>query len=249
MRSLGMGGILGVLAIGRLLASGMTEDPAEVLTKTWHLAELQSLEVRGQVQFALVPGTPGQGTTVTVETTRALFDQLTVSEWFGSGTIAIEAGLRGPREQGPVKVTVSVPSLKSLSVLGRSSGKVTWPSDKGKVFVGEESALDLVIEATDLEVETSWLTNLVFLGHVGSLKATLRHQARIDARSLSVGAATVNLDEASTYLAGPTGRGVGSTRHGSRISLPDGWDSLSGAMTSGLIRSSTWMVQVELLPP
>jgi hypothetical protein len=240
---------LGLLMVGRLAASGMTEDPAEVLTRTWHLPEFQSLEVRGQIQFALIPGSPDQGTTVTVETTRALFDQLTVSEWFGAGTIAIEAGLRGPREQGPVKVTVSLPALKALTVLGRSSGKVTWPSDRGRIFVGEESALDLVAEATELEVETSWLTNLVLGGHVGALRASLRHQARVDARNLSVGTATVALDEASLYLAGPTGKGFGSTRHGSRIGLSDGWDSLSAAKATGLVRSSTWMVQVELLPP
>jgi hypothetical protein len=227
----------------------MGEDPAEVLTKTWQLPEFRTLEVRGQIQFALIPGTPGQGTRITVVTTRALFDQLTVSEWFGAGTIAIEAGLRGPREVGPVKVTVTVPALQVLSVLGRSTGKVTWPSDRGRVVVGEESSLELALEASEFEVETSWLTNLVFLGHVGSLQAALRHQARMDTRNLSVGSAQVTLDEASTYLAGPTGRGTGATRHGSRITLPDGWDSLAAAVASGQVKDTTWKVQVEVLPP
>ncbi len=98
---------------------GFTEDPQEKLTKTFHLAQVRSLEIRGQVEFELASGPEPL---VTVETSRALFDQLNVSNWWGSATIAIESGFEVPANKGPSRLPLFLPSLEELTVSDHSSG-------------------------------------------------------------------------------------------------------------------------------
>lgn len=208
--------LLGALATASAL--GQSEDPDERLTRTWNLEAVRTLEIRGQVSFELAKGPTPR---VTVEASRALFDQLTVSNWWGAATVAIESGLRGPREQGTVNVKVVLPSLAELKVSDRSFGQGRWPGASGRLSVSDHSSVDLELEATDFAVETSWLTSVVLRGQVGRLVTDQRHQSRVDARSLRVDEATLALDEGSEYVAGSTGRGRGLARHASRVSVPD----------------------------
>jgi hypothetical protein len=195
-------------------AMGFTEDPQEKLTRSWDWEAVKTLEIRGEVDFELVPGSSPK---VTVVTTRALFDQLTVSNWWGAATVAIESGLRGPRELGAVKVIIVLPALQELAVSDKSNGRGVWPSNWGKLRVSDRSTLDFVLEGTNFSVETSWLTKVTLGGRVSRLTAGLRHQSHVDASSLEVKDASVTLDEESTFEAGPTGAGSGTARHGSRV--------------------------------
>ena len=211
---------------GGLGAMGFTEDPQEKLTKTWNLAKVRTLEIRGEVDFEVIPGAQAR---VTVETTRALFDQLTVSNWWGAATVAIETGLRGPRERGVVKAVIELPTLGELIVLGRSSGRVLWPDGLGaSLKTGEESVVTLVFSGKMLTVDSSWLSHVILQGTSEYLTTGLRHQARVDAREFSVGTMTVTLDEGSTLQAGTTGKGLGLARHQSRVvTVPgDNWEAL-----------------------
>jgi len=206
-------------------AMGFTEDPAEVLTKSWDLAAVRTLEVRGQIDFELVKGPKPR---VTVQTTRALFDQLTVSNWWGAATVAIESGLRGPRELGFVKATIVLPELTELNVSDQSSGRGEWPGAWGTLRVSDRSSIELVLEGSNFSVETSWLTRVSLGGHVSQLKVGERHQSQVDATNLTVDTAQVSLDENSGYRAGPTRLGSGLVRHASRIVLDDPapWEAL-----------------------
>jgi len=225
-KKVGLFALFALLVSLELQASGTTEDPQERSTKSWKMETIQRLEIRGQVVFQVVPGPQAK---VTVETSRALFDQLTVSNWWGTATVAVESGLRGPRERGEVQVVIEVPSLEELTVLDRSSGKVRWPTGKGALLrVGEGSSVDLWFEGPRLSVEASWLSALQLEGKTEFLTAGLRHQARVDARSLSVGSTQLTLDEQSEFQAGPGEQGAGWARHASRISVlkTEGWSRL-----------------------
>lgn len=208
-----------------LSAMGFTEDPQEKLTKTLPLAAVRSLEIRGQVEFELVPGPEGK---VTVETTRALFDQLNVSNWWGAATVAIESGLRGPREQGSVKITMTLPSLQELVVSDHSIGRIVWPGTGGTIKILEGSSAVLELEGNDFIVATSWMTRVTIKGHVLSLAADLRHQSSINGQDLQAAEARLSLDENSTFEAGPTDRGAGTARHQSRVIVAkaEGWEGL-----------------------
>ena len=146
--------------------------------------------------------------------------------------MTIESGLRGPREMGTVKATIEVPDLAELTVADRSWGTGTWPGTSGsqpaRIRVYDESTLDLAVETPSLEAETSWLSSLVLKGKTGLLDARLRHQSRMVTRDLETGETRVFLDEASTFEAGTTGKGSGTARHGSRVTLPAGapWETL-----------------------
>lgn len=208
-----------------LTAMGLGEDPQERLTKTWSLEAVRTLEFRGEVRFKLVPGPEPR---VTVETTRALFDQLTVSNWFGAATVAIESGLRGPREDGTVEILIELPALVGLAVLDRSSGTVTWPGTEARLRVGENSSVELVFEGESLHVEASWLSVVVAQGRTHAFTVVGRHQARVEAAELTVASAQVTLDERSSLLAGPGWKATGTARHGSRVTVPErsGWELL-----------------------
>jgi len=218
--------VLALITTVRLAAMGFAEDPQEKLTRSWNLDTVKTLEIRGEIGFEIVPGPRGK---VTVETSRALFDQLTVSNWWGAATVAIESGLRGPREMGEVQVVIELPSLAELTVLDRSSGRVAWPPGRGaSLKVGENSTVTLAFRGTMLTVEASWLSSVHLQGTTEFLTAGLRHQARLDARPMAVGAARVALDEQSVYEAGAGTKGSGLARHGSRVQTPtpEGWEGL-----------------------
>jgi len=208
-----------------MAAMGFTEDPQEKLTKTFSLAPFHSLEIRGEVEFELIVGPKPL---VTVETSRALFDQLTVSNWWGAATLAIESGLRGPREQGTVKMTIALPSLEELTVSDHCSGRGMWPGKEGTIRILDNSTVDMDLEGTDFTVDTSWKTQVILKGHTTKLRTTLRHQSFVDTQKLTVEEASIALDENSTFESGPVDRGSGTVRHQSRVSLEkaEGWEEL-----------------------
>lgn len=198
-------------------AMGLNEDPLDQLTKTWKLEAVRSLEIRGEIDFEIVVGPQPR---VTVETSRALFDQLTVSNWFGAATVAIESGLRGPRERGTVRAIIEVPTLGELAVFDKSSGRVTWPPGLGaSLRVGENSTVSLAFEGKMLTIEASWLSSVQIQGRTEFLSAGLRHQSRLNAQKLQTGTARLSMDENSAAEMGPTDRGTGLARHGSQLTV------------------------------
>jgi len=208
-----------------LYAMGFTEDPQEKLTKTFVLAPVRTLEIRGEIEFELLPGPTPQ---VTVEASRALFDQLNVSNWWGSATIAIESGLRGPREQGSVKIKVTLPSLQELTVTDHSTGHVVWPGTQGALRITEASAAVIELAGTDFSVSTSWMTRVILKGQSTKLRLDLRHQSQIDTRELAADEVQIALDESSVLESGPIVQGSGTVRHLSRITVAGekGWEPL-----------------------
>lgn len=217
MRWLWVGWFLGMC--GWAGAMGNLEDPAEKLTKTWQLDRVNTLEIRGEVEFQIVPGVAPK---VTVETSRALFDQLTVSNWWGATVVAIETGLRGPRELGEVNVIIELPSLGELTVLGQSSGRVQWPPGPvALVRVGEASSLTLQSQDAMLTIEASWKSTVQLSGSSSYVTASLRHESRLDLREFSVKTGFFELDEHSTLHTGDLGKVGGKVRHGSRVTASD----------------------------
>lgn len=194
---------LAILAF-RAAALGQAEDPDERLTKTFHTSAMRTLEVRGEIDFELVPS-DGKDVEITVETTRALFDQLNVSNWWGWGTVAIESGLIGPRERGGVKVKIAIPSLEQLTVIDHSHGTATWPGTKGKIVLTEFSTLDLSFSGQDLDVEETWLSALTLKGSADTLKASVRYTSRLDTAGFQTKARELEIDKTSKTSSPPTG--------------------------------------------
>lgn len=195
-------------------ASGVAEDPAEVLVKTWSWDRVAGFEVRGQVELTVRPGPVPR---LTVETTRALFDQLSVSNWWGWAAVKIETGLQGPREAGAVRVTLEVPSLESLSVADHSSASVVWPAGGGSLRVWEQSTVTAVLDGGAWRLEASWRSSVLLRGRADRIEAVLRQESQADTRDLEAGGAELRLDTGSLYRAGPTDRGRALVRHGSRL--------------------------------
>lgn len=184
------------VAAGKLAALGETEDPDEKLTKVYHLAAMRSLEIRGQIDFELVPST-AEGVDVTVETTRALFSQINVSNWWGWGTVAIESGLIGPRERGAVKVKIAVPALDELKVIDQSHGTATWPGGSGKVTVSDASSLELAFTGTTLRVEAAWVSAVTLTGQADDLSVYLRDSSSLDAAAFTAARRETEADAGS----------------------------------------------------
>ena len=186
----------------KTLALGAAEDPDERLTKTYHLDAMRTLEIRGQIDFELVPA-DGKTVEITVETTRALFDQLNVSNWWGWGTVSIESGLMGPRERGAVKVKIAVPPLEQLTVADHSHGTGTWPGTAGKLVVTDFSSAELAFTGTSLNLETSWLSAVTLTGKADHLDALIRYSSHFDASAFSAGEKTVTADKTSESKTAP----------------------------------------------
>lgn len=210
--------ILGL--VGALLAThpagamGIAEAPAQIETRTWDWNPITKLEVRGDIELTLKPGTR---TRLTVETTRALFDQLWVSDWWGWGAIKVDQGLIGARELGHLKATLETPSLAELVVSDHSVAQVDWPGPPGKLMVYENSLVALQGAGGTLVVEGRWRSAILLHGTLDGLNGTLRQQSILDATDLTLGQASVILDEASLYRGGPTGSGTAVVRQNSRL--------------------------------
>jgi len=212
---------------GPAAALGVAEDPSEILVKHWSWDRVTSFEIRGQVELVL---RPGPVPTLTVETTRALFDQLSVSNWWGWAAVKVETGLQGPRETGAVKVILEVPSLESLSVADHSSASVVWPGAGGSLRSWEQSTVTAQLSGGRFRVEASWKSSVLLQGRADAVEAVLRQESQTDARDLECAEAEVRVDNASVYRAGPTDRGTGLVRHRSRIERDP---------------SSTWAIREE----
>lgn len=213
------------LLIGLLCVSagawglGQAEDPQEVISRTWTWDQIRTLTISGEVQFTVQPGSQPR---FIVATTRALFDQLSVYNWWGWSGIVVESGLKGPREKGPVKVIVETPDLGSLTIADQSTGTVRWPGTGGLLEVKERSAVTLEFHGKRLELTASWLSTAVVNGEADQIAANLRHQSRIDAGGLAVQTAELFADEESAYRTAPVTAGTARLRHGSRIEGTEG---------------------------
>lgn len=199
--------------------TGLAEGAQDRVVRTWDWDEGSELELRGQIEFAVVPGPRLR---VTVEASRALFDQLSVVHWWGKTWVVVESGLRGPREPGRVVVTVEVPRLTRLAV-ANSRGSVEW-APGGSLAAWEGSAVTVHGFDASLNLEASWGSSVVLEGAFASVAARVSSQAWVDAREARVTEARVDLDQ-GVYLAGATDRGMARVRGGGRLQtdLPAPW--------------------------
>lgn len=211
--------VVGLVVGTGLWALGQTEDPSELQTKTWTWDKVTTLEIAGEVEFTLVQGPQPK---VTVTTSRALFDQLSVYNWWGWAGVVVESGLKGPRERGTVKVTLELPSLEGLSVRDHSVGTVAWPgSATAEVHALEHSVVTVTVTGVPVKAEVSWFSQLTILGTSDEVRVTARHQSTFDARGLRTPLVQASLDEKSIYQAGSTGQGAALLRHGSQVTTPE----------------------------
>jgi hypothetical protein len=180
----------------RAAALGVSEDPDERLTKTFHTDTMRTLEVRGEIDFELVPS-DGKDVVITVETSRALFDQLNISNWWGWGTIAIESGLIGPRERGGVNVKIAIPSLELLTIVDHSHGTGTWPGTKGRIVLTDFSSLELNFTGQDLNLEATWQSAATLKGTADNLRVSLRYSSNLDAGGFQAAAPVIETDKTS----------------------------------------------------
>lgn len=194
-----------------LFGSGMAEDPQDALSRTWEWDEGVDFELRGQVEFTVVPGPRLR---VTVEANRALFDQLAVGHWWGKTSVVVESGLRGPREPGKVVVTIETPQIRRLEV-AQSSGTVE-ALGLVQLAAWEASAVRVKSQGAPLEIEASWGSSVVLEGNFSVLEAKISSEAWVDARGAAVGKATVRIDQ-GTYLAGTTDEGAATLKEGGRL--------------------------------
>ena len=200
-------------------AIGFSEDPGELVKRDFNLFPFTHLSLRGEVTAEI---RKGDRYSVTVRTTRALFDQLSVFSFFGNAWLAVETGLRGPREVGPVEISITVPRLGSLTVLDNSTAMVEWPSEAAHLKLQDASFVDLKFNGTVLFIEGNYRSTYVISGSAESLKVYLRNGSRVDARNLSSKKANLDLNEASRLQLGPTGSWEGTLSHGSttEVSTP-----------------------------
>jgi hypothetical protein len=194
---------------------GLAEDPGEMVEKTFDVMDFSQLTVRGEITLEI---RQGDRTTLRVRTTRALFDQLSVFSLFGWANVAVETGLRGPREEGPVNLWVTLPRLDSLTVLGNSSAAVDWPQSAGLLFVKDGSSVDLSFSGDKLVLEGTLHARLTVTGQTSSLSVRLRNASELNATTLRTGKATLELDEGSSAKLGITREWSGELRHGSQAS-------------------------------
>lgn len=198
---------------------GAAEDPSEIITKTYTLEACNNLEIRGQVNFTLVPGPQF---TVVAKGNRAVMDQLTVYSVFGQALVSVDSGLKGPREKGEVHFDITVPSLLSLRIQDRSSGKVQWPNTSAspRISISEESSVQLDFNGANPKVDIDWKSHLSLRGKAEVLNLKSRHQSQVDLRQFFVSDLYVELLENSVVKAGLTGSWYGSLRQGSRMVKP-----------------------------
>lgn len=194
-----------------LFGSGMAEDPQEPLSRTWEWDEGADFELRGQVEFTVVPGPRLR---VTVEASRALFDQIAVGHWWGKTSVVVESGLRGPREPGRVVVTIETPQIRRLEV-AQSSGTVEVLG-LARLSAWEASAVRVKGQGAPLEVEASWGSSVVLEGAFTTLATKIDSQAWVDARGADIGKAAVRIRQGS-YLAGTTDEGNATLEEGGRL--------------------------------
>ncbi len=193
-------------------AMGFSEDPGEVQKRNYDVFAFNNLTVRGE---GTVESRQGDHYAVTLQTTRALFEQLTVYSLFGEANIAIETGLRGPRETGAVQVWITVPRLNRLLVLDHSSVVADWPSDAAWVSLRDNSVLDLSFSGKTLTIEAFSRSRAVVTGTAGLLSLYLRTASQVAANDLSTAKAELELDEGSSVVLGPTARWTGVLRRNS----------------------------------
>lgn len=194
-----------------LFAGGMAEDPQQIVSRTWEWDEGSDFELRGQIEFTVVPGPRLR---VTVEASRALFDQLSVGHGWGKTSVVVESGLRGPREPGKVVVSIVTPEVRRLEV-ANSTGNVE-PLGLASLAAWEGSAVTVKGHESPLDVEASWGSSVVLEGVFPSLRARIDSRAWVDAQKAVVGKAHVWVRQGS-YLAGATDEGEAILKEGGRL--------------------------------
>lgn len=207
--------LLALVAIPGLMAEGVAEDSQDRVTRSWDWDEGRNLELRGQIEFTVRPGPRWK---VTVEASRALFDQLVVGHGWGKTSVVVEAGLRGPREPGLVLVTVEAPGIETLEVAS-SHGFIEGVS-LTKLAAWEGSAVTVRGELASLAVEASWGSAVTLEGRVASLRSQIDTRAWVDTRKAWVGHSVVRIRQ-GTYWAGSTDEGKATVGEDGRLEADD----------------------------
>lgn len=196
-----------------LFAVGVSEASNTTVSRTWEWGEGMDFELRGQVEFSVVPGPRLR---VTVETNPALFDQLVVNHAWGKTSVIVESGLRGPREPGRVSVRIETPEIRRLEV-ANSTGSVE-PLGLASLAAWEGSSVTVRGHASPLEIEASWGSSVTLDGEFPRVTARIDARAWVDARKAAVGKAQVWVRRGS-YLGGVTDEGSAVLKEGGRLEV------------------------------
>jgi len=203
--------VLLVLLGPGLFAAGVSEASNTTVSRTWEWDEGRDFELRGQVEFTVVPGPRLR---VTVEASPALFDQLSVNHGWGKTSVIVESGLRGPREPGKVTVRIETPEIRRLEVAD-STGSVA-PLGLARLAAWEGSSVTVAGHVSPLEIEASWGSSVILEGEFPMVSARIDSRAWVDARKADVETAQVWVRQGS-YLGGPTGVGTAVLKEGGRL--------------------------------
>ncbi|NNM55378.1 MAG: hypothetical protein HKM05_11760 [Spirochaetales bacterium] len=219
-----------------LFGLGSAEDPSQIITQVFHAEAPQTLTIRGQLHFTLEQGPEFR---VVVKTNRAIMDQVTVNTFLGYGTVAVDSGLEGPREQGFAEAVIIIPPLSQLTISGQSRGEMTWSGAFPRLLVTENSHLSLTYSGPVLHAQVDWHSILKVQGKLDSVMLSSRDQGVTDFKTATIGTLILNLENSSLVEVTHVKTWKGTVRFGARaIWTPEpGLSPPQGTLTEQELRS------------
>ncbi len=213
-----------------LFALGTAEDPAQIITKVFQAEAPHSLTIRGQLHFTLEKGPEFR---VVLKTNRAVMDQVTVNTFFGYGTVAVDSGLEGPREQGYAEAVIIVPSISHLTISGQSRGQMSWNGPFPQLLITENSHLTLKYSGPKLQAQVDWRSSLQINGNIATVTLISRDQGQTDFKQTTIQDLTLNLENNSVVEVSRLKTWKGTVRFGARaLWIPEpGFSKPQGTLT------------------
>ncbi len=196
-----------------LFGLGTSEDPSQIITQVFHAEAPHTLTIRGQLHFTLKQGPEFR---VVIKTNRAVMDQVTVNTFFGYGTVAVDSGLEGPREQGFAEAVILVPPFSQLTISGQSRGEMTWKGTFPRLIVTENSHLTLHYSGPVLHAQVDWRSTLGVQGKIDAITLSSRDQGVSDLKAATIGTLIVNLENSSLVEVTHVKTWKGTVRFGAR---------------------------------
>jgi len=175
----------GVLVVG--------EGP--VVTQTKEVADFTQIQFNGGVKYEV---TVGQPTSVTVAAQQNLLDITTVNSVAGKLTVTTTRPYTS--DQG-VTVTVTTPSLTSISVNGGTSGDVQ------------------AIAATDFKIDANGGATLTVFGSCTALTFDGNGGSHVDATNMAATSAVVSINGGASAVLNVTGNVTGTANGGASLTI------------------------------
>jgi hypothetical protein len=203
--------ILLILSFSSLWAEGQGEIPQD-FEKTWNLENRQKLSLKGPFAVEI---RWSQETRVTAAGPQGLVEQLWVSDWLETISLALERGVGTGLDEGNLKVIIQMPPPESILLGDRV--QVNWLAplklEALELQVRDKSSLEGPLELQSLFAVITWQSKVLLEGRVEAADLTLKDQSEVDLRALEVGqglmnvydSAILNLDRAGTWR-GEVGR-------------------------------------------